>query len=164
MLTLFARSQLIAKSNHGFLATHEGVDVGGERLGKEVQHARPPAGSSERSVLMSVNLCPQVIEFAKKMTACHKGGDKKLRFSIIGAADRSCCRLWNFTLTRLCVEPLALGSTMQATPWAACTRDTASATSMPRDFLTSGNLSYAPAFSSFSHCRFFSLTARGVHT
>ncbi|ELR13469.1 uncharacterized protein ACA1_245720, partial [Acanthamoeba castellanii str. Neff] len=25
---------LIAKSNHGFLATHEGVDVGGERLGK----------------------------------------------------------------------------------------------------------------------------------
>lgn len=55
---LHAGAQLIAKSNHGFLATHEGVDVGGERLGKEVQRARPPADSSKRSVLMSVNLCP----------------------------------------------------------------------------------------------------------
>src|SRR5690606_7764797 len=51
---LHAGAQLIAKSNHGFLATHEGVDVGGERLGKEVQHARPPV----RTLLMPVNLCP----------------------------------------------------------------------------------------------------------
>ncbi len=86
---LHAGAQLIAKSNHGFLATHEGVDVGGERLGKEVQHARPPLRTLPNAASSCPSTCaPQVMEFAKKMTACHKGGDKKLRFSIIGATDR----------------------------------------------------------------------------
>lgn len=107
----------------------------------------------KRSVLMPVNLCPQVMEFAKKMTACHKGGDKKLRFSIIGAADRcSCCQLALGPHSDSSVMMDCFGFTMQATPWAACTRGTASATSTPRDFLTSGNLSYASTSLACSRC------------
>jgi len=51
---------LISESNQGFLATHRGIDVGGERLAKEVA------------------------EFANKMATCHTRQGEKFSFSIIG--------------------------------------------------------------------------------